>query len=67
MEALETGVYRADLEYSFQVDPPTVQKLIDSVDLDLAFALEVENGCDRSHVTNYEEVRPCGRDATTEV
>jgi hypothetical protein len=44
------------LEYAFDVDPATVQKLIDSVDLDLAFALEVENGIDRSHVANYEEV-----------
>ena len=57
VEALETGVYRSDLEYAFEVDPATVQKLIDSVDLDLAFALEVENGIDRSHVANYEEVR----------
>ena len=57
VEALETGVYRADFEYDFDINPDTVSKLIRSVDQDLAFALEVENGVDRSEVSNYEEVR----------
>ena len=57
VEALETGVYRSDFEYSFTVNPDTISKLIRSIDQDLAFALEVENGVDRSEVANYDEVR----------
>jgi DNA polymerase epsilon subunit 1 len=54
---LETGVYREDLSYHFKVDPATVQKLINSIDKDLTFALEVECGIDRSTIANYDQVR----------
>ena len=57
VEALETGIYRADFDYAFKVDPATVQRLIDSVDKDLTFALEVEEGVDRSAVTNFDSVK----------
>lgn len=57
VEALETGVYREDLNYDFKLEPDTVQKLIDDIDKDLTFALEVECGIDRSTIANYDAVR----------
>jgi len=57
VECLETGVYRSDIEYKFDLVPSAFQGLIDNVDRDLTFALEVEGGIDRSTVTNYDEIR----------
>ncbi len=56
VECLETGVYRSDIEYKFDLVPSAFQGLIDNIDRDLTFALEVEGGIDRSTVTNYDEV-----------
>jgi DNA polymerase epsilon subunit 1 len=57
VECLETGVYRSDVEYEFDLVPSAFQQLIDNIDRDLCFAIEVEAGMDRSEITNYEEVR----------
>jgi DNA polymerase epsilon subunit 1 len=57
VECLETGVYRSDIEYDFDLKPAAFQQLIDNVDRDLSFAIEVEAGVDRSEILNYEEVR----------
>lgn len=57
VECLETGVYRSDVEYDFDLKPSAFQMLIDNIDRDLTFAIEVELGGDRSKVTNYDEVR----------
>ena len=56
VECLETGVYRSDVEYEFDLKPSAFQMLIDHVDRDLTFAIEVEGGTDRSKVVNYDEV-----------
>ena len=56
VECLETGVYRSDIEYKFDLKPSAFQQLIDNIDRDLTFAIEVEGGIDRNTVTNYEEV-----------
>jgi DNA polymerase epsilon subunit 1 len=56
VECLETGVYRSDIEYEFDLKPTAFQSLIDNIDRDLTFAIEVEGGIDRSKVTNYNEV-----------
>jgi len=37
--------------------PSAFQSLIDNIDRDLTFAIEVEDGKDRNDVTNYDEVR----------
>ena len=50
-------MYRSDLEYDFSLNPPALQSLIDSIEKDLTFAIEVENGVQRSDVANYDEVR----------
>lgn len=56
MECLETGVYRSDIEYKFDMKPEGFQSLIDNVDRDMTFAIEVEGGMDRRKITNYDEV-----------
>ena len=57
VECLETGVYRSDVEYDFDMRPEAYQELIDNVDRDLTFAIEVEGGMDRSKVVNYDDIR----------
>lgn len=57
VECLESGVFRSDLPSHFNMVPEAFQKLIDKVDQALSFAIEVENGLQRSDVLNYEEVR----------
>jgi hypothetical protein len=49
-------VYRSDIEYDFDLKPAAFQQLIDNIDRDLAFAIEVEAGKDRKDVVNYDEV-----------
>ena len=56
MECLETGVYRSDIEYKFDMKPEGFQGLIDNIDRDMTFAIEVEGGIDRRKITNYDEV-----------
>jgi DNA polymerase epsilon subunit 1 len=56
VECLETGVYRSDIEYKFDLKPSAFQMLIDNIDRDLTFAIEVEGGVDRRTITNYDEV-----------
>jgi DNA polymerase epsilon subunit 1 len=56
VECLETGVYRSDIEYEFDLKPKAFQQLIDNIDRDLTFAIEVEGGKDRKDVVNYDEV-----------
>jgi DNA polymerase epsilon subunit 1 len=56
-EYLETVVYRSDVEYEFDRNPSAFQMLIDPVDRDLTFAIEVEGSIDRSKVINYVEVQ----------
>jgi DNA polymerase epsilon subunit 1 len=59
VECLESGVYRSDIEYDFDLKPAAFQQLIDNIDRDLAFAIEVEAGKDRKDVVNYDEVCTC--------
>ncbi|KAL7551487.1 hypothetical protein ACHAWF_014678 [Thalassiosira exigua] len=57
VECLETGVYRSDIEYKFDLNPAGFQGLIDNVDRDMTFAIEVEGGIDRRKIANYDEVK----------
>ncbi|CAM9822952.1 unnamed protein product, partial [Hapterophycus canaliculatus] len=53
----QTGVFRSDLPEKFRLVPSALQSLIDNVDRDLTFAIEVESGVQRDTVSNYDEVR----------
>ena len=57
VECLEAGVFRADIPCQFTLVPSALQSLIDHVDRDLTFAIEVENGLQRCDVVNYECVK----------
>ncbi len=57
MECLEAGVFRADIPAKFTLVPAALQQLINNIDRDLTFTLEVEHGVQRSDVTNYDVVR----------
>ena len=49
-------MYRSDIEYDFELKPAAIYELIDNIDRDLAFAIEVEAGKERKDVVNYDEV-----------
>ena len=57
VECLETGVYRSDIPCSFNLVPSALQGLIDNIDRDLTFFIEIEKGMKKSTITNYDEVR----------
>ena len=57
VECLEAGIFRADIPCKFNLVPSALQQLIDHIDRDLTFALETENGIQRSDVVDYEEVK----------
>lgn len=57
VECLESGVFRADFAYDFNLVPSAFQQLIDNVDRDLQFSLEVEMEVGLDRVTNYDEVK----------
>jgi DNA polymerase epsilon subunit 1 len=57
VECLEAGVFRADIPAKFTLVPSALQQLIDNIDRDLTFTLEVEHGMQRSDAVNYDEVR----------
>lgn len=57
VECLETGVYRSDFEYDFEMIPSAFDSLIKNVERDLTFAVEVESGKNVQDVTNMDEIK----------
>ncbi len=57
VECLEAGVFRSDLPVRFRLSPNALQGLIDHIDRDLSFAVEVEAGIERMDIVNYDEVK----------
>lgn len=57
VECLESGVFRADFPYDFNLVPSAFQQLIDNIDRDLRFSLVVEMEIGLDRVANYDEVR----------
>lgn len=53
---MQTGVFRSDLPEKFRLVPSALQALIDNIDRDLTFAIEVESGVQRDTISNYDEV-----------
>lgn len=49
-------MFRSDLPEKFRLVPSALQGLIDNVDRDLTFAIEVETGVQRGDIGNYDEV-----------
>lgn len=57
VEALESGVFRADIPCRFRVDKEMVRTLKGNLDQVLAHAIEVEEGIPMADVTNLDEVK----------
>lgn len=57
VECLESGVFRADFPYDFQLVPSAFQQLMDNIDRDLRFSLEVEMEISLDKVANFDDVK----------
>lgn len=57
VEALESGVFRADIPCRFRLDPEMILKLQNNVDNVLKHAIEAEENVPLDLVTNLDEVR----------
>lgn len=56
VEALESGVFRADIPCRFRLVPEAIDGLVERLPRTLAHAVEVEEGVPMELVTNLEEV-----------
>lgn len=56
VEALESGVFRADIPCRFRIDKQMIKRLKDNIDHVLTHAIEVEEGIPKEQVTNMEEI-----------
>lgn len=56
VEALESGVFRADIPCRFRLIPDAIQELIEKVPKALTHAIEVEEGIPMDKVTNFDEI-----------
>ncbi|CAG9565610.1 unnamed protein product [Danaus chrysippus] len=56
VEALESGVFRADIKCKFRIVPSAVEKLIENIEKTMKHAIEVEEGVPLELVTNFDEV-----------
>ncbi|XP_068152320.1 DNA polymerase epsilon catalytic subunit 1 [Drosophila tropicalis] len=57
VEALESGVFRADIPCRFRLDPNMVKQLMEHVDAVLHHAIAVEEGIPLDKVTNLAETK----------
>ncbi|QPG73937.1 hypothetical protein FOA43_001252 [Brettanomyces nanus] len=56
VESLEAGVFRADLDSDFKIDPTAVDMLLDDLECALKFAITEEGHQKLEDVTNFDEV-----------
>ena len=57
VEALESGIFRADLVEKFRLKPEGYEELIANLDRDLSYAITTELKLELDSVTNYDEIR----------
>ena len=57
VECLESGVYRSDFPTNFHLKPSAYKELIESLDQDIRYAIEVENKCPMEEIVDYEAGR----------
>lgn len=57
VEALESGVFRADIPCKFKIDQKMIQKLQSEIDKVLVQAIEIEEGVAMDLVTNLDDVK----------
>ncbi|KAF7989243.1 hypothetical protein HCN44_007840 [Aphidius gifuensis] len=56
VEALESGVFRADIPYRFKLDTTALDELIESVPKTLRHTIQEEEKLDLNLVTNFDEI-----------
>ncbi|XP_045777091.1 DNA polymerase epsilon catalytic subunit 1 isoform X2 [Maniola jurtina] len=56
VEALESGVFRADIKCKFRIAPTAIDKLMENTEKTMKHAIEVEEGIPLDLVTNFDEV-----------
>lgn len=57
VEALESGVFRADIPCKFRCDSDGYQQLIDSIDEDLKYAIAHDASWNLEDIENYDEIK----------
>ncbi|KAJ3423383.1 DNA polymerase epsilon catalytic subunit a [Anaeramoeba flamelloides] len=57
VEALRSGIYRADLENQFELDPTAFEELIEQLDEMLKYELLFKKKLKMENVTNYQEIK----------
>jgi DNA polymerase epsilon subunit 1 len=57
VEAVESGVFRADLPVRFDLDESILEQLINDVDNILRYTIEEEGKMKFEHITNYQQVQ----------
>lgn len=57
MECLRSGIYRADFETDFTLDPRAFQDLINNIDEIIKFTVIHEKGETVDNIANYDEVK----------
>lgn len=56
VEALESGIFRADIPVRFRLNPATVQRLREELRSTAAFCLQHEHGVEMEALMNFEMV-----------
>nr|XP_026494308.1 DNA polymerase epsilon catalytic subunit A [Vanessa tameamea] len=56
VEALESGVFRADIKCKFRIVPSAIDMLMENTEKTMKHAIEVEEGIPLDLVTNFDEV-----------
>lgn len=56
VEAIESGIFKADIPYRFRLEPKAFQRLIDNLPKTLQHVIETEEKVPLSQVTNLDEV-----------
>ncbi|KAK4530214.1 hypothetical protein CCYA_CCYA03G1071 [Cyanidiococcus yangmingshanensis] len=57
VEALQSGIYRADLPIKFRLERAAIEELQSTVDQTLCFAIEKEHRISFEEIANYDQVR----------
>ncbi|KAL6947333.1 DNA polymerase epsilon catalytic subunit [Hanseniaspora vineae] len=57
VESLEAGVFRSDLDSTFNIDTTAIDELLEELPRALKFSIEVESNAKMEDVTNFDEIK----------
>jgi DNA polymerase epsilon subunit 1 len=67
VEALRSGIYRSDIQYTFNLNKKTYENLIESLDEILEYVLKEEMKVDKQDIKNYDEIKESIRKSLSEI